>query len=707
MNKSKTPEFDLKKSANLQSVDVIVKNQNLPSFVSPEFTVLDASLIVEEVRFLLRSSFRPFIIVHRVEADLHYYYYYATNYIEEILSQFDAMASLAQVLNLHEYTANPTINLSSMNGITVKPELPNYGIVIDGIEPVGIVPKIYMADIPKVDDYGAGIAAPAPPMQPIKRAILDECEEEAKAVVEDVSPAEGGEPSKDVVLLGTGDKKISYDFHAEMPPQVKVNVKETLFVEISQKKIRAAAHEASSTESIDVSSQDNLTVRVIPKRNLEIVGKSVKPGLVPDPQKPINLMFDVKGTDIGAGEIWVSCCRGSLCLALLKLKPVVVAASDHLTLTAISADGKVADNASPGYQGNQIDIYTVINGSCKRYKYVVHLSDIDDEFLSDEFKSDILAVLEPIVTRLDKAVAGTPAEFELLMQDLRTYGSQLYKELFPEKLQRTLWERREKIDHIKLYCEEPFVPWELLYITEPGGVIVQDSRFLGELGLVRWEHGYIAPAKIRIRKGRAKFIAPVYQSKNLKNVQDECDLLKTLFQAEPVTPATRTEVTQILRGPGAFDLFHFAGHGKGSNSDVSQCAIELELPAGVNSSYQNLTPGMVSSYSQLKDDQGNRPMVVLNACRSDKSAYFLTSAAGFAQAFLEREAGVFIGTLWSVEDAAASKFMKVLYTELSAKKTMSQATKSARTEIMKMKDATFLAYAVYAHPFACLETDIP
>lgn len=529
--------------------------------------------------------------------------------------------------------------------------------------------------------------------------------------------AEAAAPSGDLDKSKDGQKNgenrpqsadVNLFMHAETAPVIIVGEATSLEVDLSLEKIEAAIHEASLTTIIKVTDPGPLTVRVIPKRNLSVAGDFSVTVPFPKRDKPAQLFFEITGTDAGGAEIWVACCRGPVSLAILVLKPLVVAAKTSVKDRgdAISAEGRVVDDPALGYEGNQIDVYTIMNGTSKRYRYVVHLFDIDMTFESEEFKTDIVTSLEPLLCGLSKASASSQKELELLMDDLRAQGAQLFRAFFPAEMRKVLWERRNRIDHIKFYCEEPFVPWELLYITDPSGGASDDGRFMAQLGLVRWIHGQVAPSRVLVRRGRAKYIAPRYSSRPLDEVSEECVMLRELFGAQPVEPATRETVSSVLRERGGFDLLHFAGHADGSNRDAQRCLIELEQSSqGVSSEYKDLTPAMVAYMPSLGDEAGNRPLVVLNACRSDSGSHFLTGAAGFAQAFLERRAAAFIGTLWSIEDRAASGFVGALYRELLSGASMSRAVIAARSAIMNMNDATFLAYAVYAHPFARLEME--
>jgi len=110
----------------------------------------------------------------------------------------------------------------------------------------------------------------------------------------------------------------------------------------------------------------------------------------------------------------------------------------------------------------------------------------------------------------------------------------------------------------------------------------------------------------------------------------------------------------------------------------------------------------VETFARLRGADGVQPLVFLNACQAGRLGYKLTGIGGFAQAFLRAGAGAFVGTLWSVGDEPAFTFGKAFYDALLTGKSISETTTLARDAARTAGDATWLAYAVYAHPHARL-----
>ena len=137
--------------------------------------------------------------------------------------------------------------------------------------------------------------------------------------------------------------------------------------------------------------------------------------------------------------------------------------------------------------------------------------------------------------------------------------------------------------------------------------------------------------------------------------------VENAFAAEPVAARSRP-LRDLLCGPGSFDLLHFAGHGISEPDDIVNSQIQIEGRVENNMVIpEYLSCTAVEQQSRLKGEDGNGPMVVLNACQTGRMGFRLTSMGGFASAFLKRGAGIFISTLWSVSDQPARDFIIKLY----------------------------------------------
>lgn len=134
---------------------------------------------------------------------------------------------------------------------------------------------------------------------------------------------------------------------------------------------------------------------------------------------------------------------------------------------------------------------------------------------------------------------------------------------------------------------------------------------------------------------------------------------------------------------------HFSTHGQGNSENPVFSAIELEDRI-------ELRPEDIAGKAR-KFGQSN-PFVVLNACQTGNQGFSLTGVQGWATRFLDAGASVFIGTLWSVSDEIAFRFVQELYNELSNGTTLGEAVRKARNECKQSGDPSWLAYQLYGHP---------
>jgi CHAT domain-containing protein len=226
------------------------------------------------------------------------------------------------------------------------------------------------------------------------------------------------------------------------------------------------------------------------------------------------------------------------------------------------------------------------------------------------------------------------------------------------------------------------------------------------MGLIRWLHEAGWPSDIlTVRKGKARYVIPNYPHPDyvLPEAKMESKFLINEFGAKSVEPKSGT-VRKLLAEPDSFDLLHFACHGVAEHDNISNAQLLMQgRIEGKNYIPDRLNATTVDAHAKLRSD-GRAPMIVLNACQAGRAGYKLTGLGGFAQAFLRRGAGVFVGTLWSVGDSPARHFTEEFYAQLKKGGTIAEAAIAARETARKAGDATWLSYVVYAHPHAKLST---
>jgi hypothetical protein len=301
-------------------------------------------------------------------------------------------------------------------------------------------------------------------------------------------------------------------------------------------------------------------------------------------------------------------------------------------------------------------------------------------------------------------------------REMRAYGGQLLDELVPVDIQQDLWELRDQLRAIHVLSEEPFIPWEIVHLKappQPGALPPQlppEPHFLAQKGLVRWlyNHGR-APREIRIRRSHSFHVIPDYPHSDFKlpAAQEEIPFLEQRLHAKPLE-AESNAILDLLEQPGAVDLFHFSGHGEAEagNAALTARIMLLGRPEGRSYIPLYLNSTLVQESAHLTGPEGNRPLVVLNACQVARAGWQLTSIGGFAEAFLRAGAGAFLGALWSVGDKPARTFTEAFYTSLlDHRSTIAEAAYAGREAARTAGEATWLAYVVYGHPLATVQVE--
>jgi hypothetical protein len=291
--------------------------------------------------------------------------------------------------------------------------------------------------------------------------------------------------------------------------------------------------------------------------------------------------------------------------------------------------------------------------------------------------------------------------------DIRSIGGQMFDQLIPPDMQQLLWSNRDRIKSVQIISREPFIPWELVYIKDPSRPkALTGSKFLGELGALRWLQKSFPPSKLRIRKKHAYYLlGDAGVDYQLPNAAKEAAMLQRLFDAQAID-ANVSDLQELLQKQDSFDLLHICCHGVAASEQSSQAQLFIKGEF-VDTEFQGetLKATTVEQTAQLAPlDSQYRPIVVLNACESARANRSFTNLGGFAHAFVGAGAGAFVGSHWSIGDTPALAFIEAMYEAVTqtgkGKMTLSEAVTRARAVARGKDDATWLAYVVYGHPLA-------
>lgn len=159
----------------------------------------------------------------------------------------------------------------------------------------------------------------------------------------------------------------------------------------------------------------------------------------------------------------------------------------------------------------------------------------------------------------------------------------------------------------------------------------------------------------------------------------------------------------LLENPGGFDLLHFAGHGAADASDPTNARLVLSVFEQDGEWVERCLAAVdVEQSGNVASETGRHPIIVLNACQLGRVGHNLAGIGGFASAFLNAGAGVFVSSLWAVGDEPAYSFIEKFYEALLEQKTIAEEAVAARSAASAAGDTTWLAYTVYGNPYARL-----
>ena len=478
-----------------------------------------------------------------------------------------------------------------------------------------------------------------------------------------------------------------------------------------------------------------LIVDVVPRSGFDYLPDDASRGRatceVPPPGRPLTLDFDLLANEAGPGEVTVTIRQGAMRRLLLNLRSEVAGPRSEPARAGLAtssgtvggaesaASGQAGAPAATGADGSiaSLTIFDRRNGGVLQFEYILETDDVYDRFASKPVEVDPETYVRQTYDRIEQAWLGSRRALDVFERDLAGWGGQMFARLFPVELQKQLWKlaRHDELAGIAVHSDEPFLPWEMVFLCDPDNPDPKQGRFLAELGVCRWLYGAVPVRSIAVRRGRARYVIPHYPDKRwrLPGAEEvEEPFLKKTLGAKAVKPL-QADVIDLLQTPASVDLLHFACHGSAEPGDIDASALLLEgeivqTPQGSAWAKESLLASTVALYAgNLRGPDGSRPLVVVNACQTGRVGRSLTGIGGFASAFIgSREgsgdsrgrAGAYVGALWSVGDQPATTFVQALYNELKAGRTMSQASRAARQAARAAGEATWLAYTVYAHP---------
>ena len=419
--------------------------------------------------------------------------------------------------------------------------------------------------------------------------------------------------------------------------------------------------------------------------------------------------FVLEAVDVGVGEVTIVVRQGhETPLATLRLTPEIVVGAPADGAATASADAVPPDPAVTALPTISID-ESLAAGEATLDIAV----QVGDSFVRGEQRKIVKAVVvadtyEQIST-LCARLKDEPDPDERMrvgLEELRAIGVGLSRRLLSREVREFLWKHVGELDHLVIQTTGEFdIPWEIVYISDPGDTVdgkpVDLDQFLGMRGATRWVYNTALPTSVRVGRGRAKYLCPSYRDRrlSLRFTQGEGQIVKSVFKAKVVRPGDAASMAKVIAD--GFDLLHFGGHGVWTAAPPDQRLLLARYrktgapPDGSSYSATDLRRDLPAR--AMVDTTLPAPMVFLNACDVGRLDTSSPGLGGFPEAFLRGGVGVLVGCCWAVDDKVAGHFVHDFYDALKTTD-LAGAVSQARRKSLENADLSGLAYVAYAHP---------
>lgn len=440
-----------------------------------------------------------------------------------------------------------------------------------------------------------------------------------------------------------------------------------------------------------VNEGDRIDVIVSPVSGFSIVGKGEGTIEVTREHQPLAVQVKLHADTEGRGEITVLAFRDRAPLGTITILATVIAGNP----TTGSSVTPLPIPATPRVEAdlNLVILQESYNGKLA-FRYVVSSADGSlnlSPFGPHEINFEPGAYIHGLFDQIQELPDNHGRWDRASSQRLERIGASLFELLVPRELQAILWGIRARIFSVFIQTTEPWIPWELCRLSGEGNGGIEEGPFLCEkYDLSRWRPG--TSMKTKLTACNVGFIAP--RDAGLADQATEIAMLEGLNSPARTVLDINPSYDGVLKafGFGRHDVIHFAGHG--ANIDrVNATRSELDL-----SGEAKLRPDDISGV--VKNLGRANPLVFLNACQLGQASMGLHGIGGWAAAFMDADAGAFLGSHWDVTDSLAASFAEAFYQEVLTGSTLAAAVRKARLAIRRDNDPTWLAYTLYAAPGA-------
>ena len=250
------------------------------------------------------------------------------------------------------------------------------------------------------------------------------------------------------------------------------------------------------------------------------------------------------------------------------------------------------------------------------------------------------------------------------------------------------------------------IPFEALILeglqTAPSAGARAPGTFLGERFAISYAPSFLSLVSIRERPRPARpdmdlLVVPDSKPKSFRHpatrrlfefpaltfVHEEVEAAVRPFSPERCLVLEDGRVSEeTFKGLplDRFKILHIATHGYYDNDNWERSGLLLERPVG------SVEDGVLRP-TDLYDLRLNSDLVVLSGCQTAKGrAPEGTGLIGLSVSFLAAGARAVLASLWDVDDQSTARFMERFYIYLAERKTIAEALRAARVDMIRSRD---------------------
>jgi hypothetical protein len=325
------------------------------------------------------------------------------------------------------------------------------------------------------------------------------------------------------------------------------------------------------------------------------------------------------------------------------------------------------------------------------------LSDPPYTYVKDNFEKFSGAVLS------DEQIETLYSSCGLIYDAAPQGFHKAYRELCAEVAKDT--SGRTRFETIQIVSSEPFVPWELMRVSDPSEVPAFEPEILCVKHCVgRWVARDSNQLRSSLHVQEIAVSASDYKAKNvvpkvapLEWAAEEKKFLESKPYKARTIPLQLPALQKFLR-EGSAEIIHFSCHGE----------TDVQLPAKATLKTEDHLVGLQASWVSMPEVRTGagkcHPLVFLNACQAAAAGQVIGMVFGWPEAFLQMGATACIAPLWKVIDSRAKEIAEVFYEDTLCgtpdcpPAALGETLRKIRAQWKEKRSLTHLGYVLYGDP---------